>query len=183
MKTIIHTALAAAVAVGSLIGGASAADRALVVYFSHSGNTRALAQQIHAQVGGDLVEIVPVKPYPADYGSCVDQAKKEKAAQARPAITVQGLDSLDAYSTIYLGYPNWWSTYPMPVATFLSQRDFSGKRVIPFCTHGGGGLGTSVSDLRAALPKARIGKPFACPGGSVRSASTASRVKEWLAAP
>ena len=110
--------------------------KVLVAYFSHSGNTRAVAERIAAATGADLFEIVPQKPYPAEYRAVVDQARREIAADYRPALKTD-LPDAGRYDVIYIGSPCWWSTVAPPVATFLAAHDFTGKTLIPFMTHEG----------------------------------------------
>ena len=152
-------------------GEVLAADRdsTLVVYFSRSGNTRKVAQLIHRQVGGDLVELKTLQPYPEDYDACVDQAKKEQEQQARPELATQIAD-MDRYRTIFVGYPNWWGTMPMALFTFFEKYDFSGKTIAPFCTHGGSRMGRSEDDIRRLCPKARVLRGLAVRGRSAASA-------------
>ena len=110
--------------------------KVLVAYFSHSGNTRAVAERIAAATGADLFEIVPQKPYPAEYRAVVNQARREIAADYRPALKTD-LPDAGRYDVIYIGSPCWWSTVAPPVATFLAAHDFTGKTLIPFMTHEG----------------------------------------------
>ena len=114
--------------------------KVLVAYFSHSGNTREVARQIGEATGGDLFEIVPATPYPAEYQAVVDQGKKEIAAGVRPALK-NPVGDLSQYDVIFVGSPCWWATIAPPVATFLTSCDFAGKTVIPFMTHEGSGMG------------------------------------------
>lgn len=160
-------------------GEVLAADRdsTLVVYFSRSGNTRKIAQLIHRQVGGDLVELKTLQPYPEDYDACVDQAKKEQEQQARPELATQIAD-MDRYRTIFVGYPNWWGTMPMALFTFFEKYDFSGKTIAPFCTHGGSRMGRSEDDIRRLCPKARVLRGLAVRGRS--AASAGKDVEAWL---
>ncbi|HIV99704.1 MAG TPA: NAD(P)H-dependent oxidoreductase [Candidatus Desulfovibrio intestinipullorum] len=160
-------------------GEVLAADRdsTLVVYFSRSGNTRKVAQLIHSQVGGDLVELKTLQPYPEDYDACVDQAKKEQEQQARPELATQIAD-MDRYRTIFVGYPNWWGTMPMALFTFFEKYDFSGKTIAPFCTHGGSRMGRSEDDIRRLCPKARVLRGLAVRGRS--AASAGKDVEAWL---
>lgn len=149
----------------------------LVVYFSHSGNTRKVAQLIHRQVGGDIVELKTLQPYPEDYDACVDQAKKEQEQNARPELVTQIAD-MDKYRTIFVGYPNWWGTMPMALFTFFEKYDFAGKTIAPFCTHGGSRMGRSEEDIRRLCPKARVLKGLAVRG---RNAGSAGKdVEAWL---
>ena len=127
----------------------------LIAYFSWSGNTRGIAEQIHQKVGGDLVEIEPVRPYSRDYNTCVEEARRDKDNRARPELKTR-LENMDQYEVIFLGYPNWWSTIPMPVATFLTQYDLRGKTIVPFASHGGGRLGHSLADISELSPGATI---------------------------
>ena len=160
-------------------GEVLAADRdsTLVVYFSRSGNTRKVAQLIHRQVGGDLVELKTLQPYPEDYDACVDQAKKEQEQQARPELATQIAD-MDRYRTIFVGYPNWWGTMPMALFTFFEKYDFSGTTIAPFCTHGGSRMGRSEDDIRRLCPKARVLRGLAVRGRS--AASAGKDVEAWL---
>lgn len=135
-------------------------QRVLIAYFSWSGNTRKLAQEIQRKVGGDLFEIKAASPYPTAYSACTKQAKMEQQADQRPALQKQ-LTSVEDYDVLLLGYPNWWSSMPMPVWTFLEACDWTGKQVYPFCTHGGGGFGHSREDLKRLLPGAKVESGFA----------------------
>lgn len=123
------------------------------------GNTTKLAGWIQKETGGDLFQIITTEPYSSHYDECLDRAADEKAAGARPALTVH-LDNMNDYDVIFLGYPNWWYTCPMAIFTFLEEYDFSGKTVIPFCAHGTGGLASSVKDITAALPDSTILEAF-----------------------
>ena len=128
--------------------------KVLVAYFSHSGNTRAVAERIAAATGADLFEIVPQKPYPAEYRAVVDQARREIAADYRPALKTD-LPDAGRYDVIYIGSPCWWSTVAPPVATFLAAHDFTGKTLIPFMTHEGSRMGRSEEDIRKLCPKSQ----------------------------
>ncbi|MDR1079636.1 MAG: flavodoxin [Deltaproteobacteria bacterium] len=149
----------------------------LVAYFSHEGHTKALAEIIHAAVGGDIYEIRTEKAYPADHDQAVTVGKEEQAAQARPSLA-GNMPDMSKYRTVILGYPIWWGDPPMGVYTFVENNDFSGKTVAPFCTHGGSGLSRSVESLQSKLPGAKV-----LPGLAVRSGSAASSgddAREWL---
>ncbi|MDR1535660.1 MAG: flavodoxin [Planctomycetota bacterium] len=140
---------------GGNAGESAAGRKILVAYFSWGGNTRGIAGEIHRQVGGDIVEIELVKPYSADYHTVLDEALRDQRAQARPELKNQ-VGDLGPYEVIFLGYPNWWASIPMPVATFLESYDFSGKTIVPFCSHGGGRLGQSVAAIAKLVPKSTI---------------------------
>lgn len=98
----------------------------LVAYFSWSGNTRGIARLLHQKIGGELVEIEPATPYSEDYNTCLEQAKRDQERAARPELKTHIAD-MTRYDVVFLGYPNWWATIPMPIASFLEQYDFSGK--------------------------------------------------------
>ena len=151
--------------------------RVLIVYFSHSGNTREMANQIHGIVGGDLFEIVTVQPYPQEYKAVIAIAKRERDSQFRPKLTKR-VESLDSYDLIFLGYPNWYGTLPMALMTFLEENDLSGKTIVPFCTHGGGGLGKGVEDIQRLAPRATLLEGLAVKGALVKTAK--GDVENWL---
>lgn len=155
-------------------------SKILIVYYSRSGNTEFMANLIHNQTGGDIVQIEPVNPYPADYDSCVELAKQELAADARPAVKTK-ISNMNQYDTIFVGYPNWWGTMPMPLFTFLSEYDFSGKRIIPFSTSGGSGLGQGPADIRSLCPVATLSEGLTIRSNSVKSVQTETDIKSWLA--
>lgn len=127
----------------------------LIAYYSWSGNTKTVAQEIQKIVGGDLYEIEAVDAYPKNYNACVDQAKQEIASEYKPKLKPNSIDT-SQYDTIFLGSPVWWYTVAPPIATFLSENDFSGKRIAPFCTHGGCGLSKCATDIAKMSPKATV---------------------------
>ncbi len=149
----------------------------LVAYYSYSGNTRYAAEQIQKATGGDLFEIKPVKAYPADYNACVDQAKKEINAGFKPELADK-VKEFAQYEVIFVGTPNWWSTMAPPVAAFLAGYDFSGKIVIPFVTHGGGGMARCEKDMQKACSKAIFGKGGAFTGRNIRNSGDA--IANWV---
>lgn len=149
----------------------------LVAYFSWSGNTKAVAEEIHKQVGGDIVEIVPATPYSETYSVTVAKAKTEQAANARPAINTKIAD-FDKYDVVFLGYPNWWGSFPMPVATFVETYKLDGKTVAPFFTHGGGGEQRCLSDLQKLTPNAKFTQDLVLSGSSAKNAQ--GQIKSWL---
>ena len=151
--------------------------KVLVAYYSWGGNTRFAAEWIQKLTGGTLFEIKPVKAYPADYGACVEQAKRECRDEFEPELATK-VDDFSKYDVIFVGTPNWWSTMAPPVRSFLSSYDFSGKTVIPFVTHGGGGMARCERDMRKVCPKAAFGKGGAFSGGSIRNAADA--LSKWV---
>jgi len=155
----------------------SGTKKILVAYFSLTGNTREIANQIHKIVGGDLFEIQPVKPYPTEHDAAVKLARQELASGDKPALKTK-VENIKSYDLIFIGYPNWCSTIPAPVKTFLSEYDLSGKTIVPFCTYGGGGLGRSVSDISKLCPKSTLLESVAIRGSDVKTAQ--NEVSEWL---
>lgn len=156
---------------------AEAGNGVLVLYFSHSGNTRRLAGMIHDRVGGDMVELKTVSPYPEDYDAVVDMAQEEQQRDARPEISTE-LPRLESYRTVFLGYPDWWGTMPMAFFTLLEKYDLGNRTVIPFCTHEGSRFGRSEDDLRRLCPRARMLEGFEVRGRRVSGAQ--EDVDEWL---
>lgn len=149
-----------------------AGKKILVAYFSHSGNTRAVAERIAAATGADLFEIVPQRPYPAEYRAVVDQAKREIAADYRPALKNDQPDA-GRYDVIYIGSPCWWATVAPPVATFLAAHGFAGKTLIPFMTHEGSRMGRTEADIRRLCPEATV-----LAGVPIRGSSAAQADRE-----
>lgn len=153
------------------------AKKSLVVYFSESGNTKRVAEAIHKKVGGDILEIRTVKPYPKDYDTLVNYAKDEQQKGIKPELSSQ-IPNLEEYEIIYLGFPNWWSSLPMPIHTFAEKSKLDGKQVAPFLTHGGGGTGHIPSDLKKLLPHSQIAKPLSVHG--TRSGNVEGEVDTWV---
>jgi flavodoxin len=153
------------------------AEHILIVYFSRSGNTRKIADLIHQEVGGTIHEIQPEVPYPSSYDAVVDQAEKEIQAGYKPALQ-STLDQIESFDTIFVGSPNWWNTIAPPVATFLSEYDFSGKTIVPFCTHGGGGLGRIGKDIAKLCPQSTILSSFEIYGSG--TGKVQAKVSAWL---
>jgi len=141
------------------------------------GNTEVVANMIQKMTGGDLFPIESVTAYPKDYTETTDVAKNELRAKARPKLTGR-VENMKAYDVIFLGYPNWWGTMPMPVYTFLESYDLSGKTIVPFCTHEGSGMGRSEKDIAKACPKSTVLEGLAIHGTSASSAE--SKVSSWI---
>ncbi len=164
----------------------------LIAYFSRTGeeynvgtitrgNTAIVADFIAQKTGADVFEIKPAAPYPDDYNACTELAKKELESNARPALANK-LDNLAQYDTIFLGYPIWWGKMPMIVYTFLESGDFGGKKIIPFCTHGGSGLAGTEHDLGKICPNAKVLSGLAIVGKRAQndSAGVQKDVNQWL---
>lgn len=150
---------------------------ALIAYFSWSGNTETVAQEIQAQTGADLFEIVPAEPYTDDYNELLDIAQEEQSSDARPAIS-ETVD-LSSYDTVYLGFPNWWGDMPMILYTFLDEYDLSGKTIAPFNTSGGSGFSGSLDTIAEMEPEAEITEGLSLGDGEAEDC--ADVVEEWLA--
>ena len=165
-------------------------NKKLVVYFSHKGenyskgkilnlekgNTEVAAEIISNIVDADIFEIVADKKYPFKYDNCIEIAKKELRDNSRSRLK----DDVDIkkYNTIFVGYPNWWGTMPMPVWTFLEGKDLKNKKILPFCTHEGSGLGKSESDIKKITSGAEVIKGLAINGSEVKKSE--NLVKKWL---
>lgn len=152
----------------------------LTAYFSHTGNTRYMAKQVHARVGGDLLEIKTVTPYLGDDREVHRIAREEKQRGFRPELATP-IPDMARYDTILIGYPCWWFTMPMAVFAFLEQAELSGKTVVPFTTHAVSGWGEGLADLRATLPRqAILAKGLALQGRRVREAGSERNIASWL---
>lgn len=163
----------------------------LIVYFSRAGhnyvngsivdlavgNTEVAAKMIKELTGGDIFEIKSVKNYSEDYRTCTEEAQAELRANSRPELA-ENLSGIDRYETIILCYPNWWGTIPMPVWTFLESHNFSGKMILPLCTHEGSGMGQSEDDIRKLCADAEIEKGLSIVGSKVPNAG--KNIESWL---
>ncbi len=137
---------------------APAADggkKILVVYFSHTGNTEKVAQLIQSKTGADIFKIETATPYPSVYRETTELAKQEKADNARPALKNK-VENMAQYDVVFVGYPIWWYTAPMAVATFADSYNFSGKTVITFCTSGGSPISDSTPDINKWFKGANV---------------------------
>lgn len=143
------------------------------------GNTEIICGIIGELIEADSFKIEMKEPYSPVYLTCIDQAKKDLRANARPEL-VRYPDSLDGYGTVILAYPNYWGTVPMAVLTFLERYDFSGKTILPLCTNEGSGMGSSERDIRKAAPGADVKKGLSITGS--QAADSKGSVQRWLAA-
>jgi len=165
--------------------------KSLIVYYSRAGsnyvggnivnlpvgNTEVAAHIIQSLTGASIHKIDTITQYPSDYHETTEVSKKELRQNARPELSTH-LADISEYDVIYLGYPNWWGTMPMAVFTFLEKYDFSGKTIIPFCTHEGSGLGRSEKDICKLCPTATVSRGLSIVGGSVRTAE--EPIRKWL---
>ena len=158
-----------------------AGAKALVVYFSATGNTKAVAETLAELQGADIFEIVPKQPYTDEDLNYNDRTTRATAEQndpnVRPAIS-GSITDFEQYEVVYVGFPIWWASIPMPIASFLEEYDFTGKTIIPFCSHGGGRFGQSLTAIAKLAPDARMGEGLSVhySGGN----SLPDDVAEWL---
>ena len=162
-------------------------QKALIVFFSHAGenysvgnikvgNTKIVADYIFEITGADQFEIVAEKNYDMPYMDLIKVAQDEAKAGELPAYI--GDVDVTPYDVIFIGGPIWWGTYPQVMFTFFKDHDLSGKTVIPFTTHEGSGLASTVRDVKKAWPKATVKDGFAIYGHEVRSGR--AKVEKWL---
>lgn len=149
----------------------------LVVYFSATGNTKAVAEKIADSTNGDLYEIVPAVPYTSadlNYNNSTCRANQEmNDPSSRPVIGSADVD-ISKYDTVIIGYPIWWGTMPRIINTFFDTYDLSGKTILPFCTSGGSGISKSVSDIKSAEPNADVKNGLRASGANDRN------LESWL---
>ena len=170
----------------------SAQGKALVAYFSRvgneysvgsitKGNTAIVAEIIAKKIDADIFEIKPVKNYPVDYNECTKVASREKATKARPEI-IGRVENFSDYDTIFIGYPIWYGDAPMVIYTFLESYDFSGKKIVPFCTHGGSGLSSTDQQITLVCPQSKILKGFEIRGATAQKnpSEAENKIVAWL---
>ncbi|MCR4951976.1 MAG: flavodoxin [Solobacterium sp.] len=165
--------------------------KTLIAYFSHAGqnyshgrirslsvgNTAVAAKKIHAMIDSDLFYIDTVRKYPDDHMKKIEIAKQEFNENARPELTAR-VENMDDYDTVIVAYPNWWTTMPMAVFTFLESYDLSGKKICPLITHGGSGFSNSLEDIRRLCPGSKITEGLAINGDDV--AESDKVIERWL---
>lgn len=138
--------------------------KVLVIFYSQTSNTKGVAQEIAKRMGADIEEIIPIEAYDTAFQATIDRCLKDRELGKTPEIKPIKAD-IASYDLIFVGYPVWFGTFAPPMATFLDKADLSGKKVVPFCTFGSGGLESSAKDLAAKQPNAEI-----LPGYGVRAA-------------
>lgn len=175
----VNAILQASAEVNNTNNGPSNKSKSLVVYFSMPetenadnmtedeensvviidgqvlGNTQYVATLIQEQAGAELFRIEPKTPYPTDHEMLVNMAQEEQTNNARPELK-NNIENLESYDRIFIGYPIWWSDFPMIMYTFFDENDFSGKEIIPFNTHGGSGLAGTVETIKELEPQANV---------------------------
>lgn len=150
----------------------SFAQKKLVLYYSETGSTKAVAEELQKQLQADIEAIEPVKPYSGNFQETMQRGQREMQSGETPELKALKA-KLSDYDVIFLGYPIWFGTYAVPIATLVKENDFAGKTLVPFCTFGSGGLNTSSDALKKALPKAKIQQ-----GYGIRTARVAAAAKE-----
>ena len=148
------------------------APKYLVLYYSQTGNTKIIADAIVEKLGADAEQVVSLTPYDGDFNATIERCMQEREAGTLPEVEPLKANLAD-YDVIFLGYPIWFGTYAPPMAAMIKSIDLAGKKVVPFCSFGSGGLDSSVRDLKAAQPEAEI-----LDGYGVRAARTAAIEKE-----
>lgn len=164
----------------------------LIAYFSHTGenygvgniekgNTHIVADMIAEQTGGITFEISTITPYPDAYDDCIEIAKQEQEENARPELAAS-VENMEDYDVIFLGYPIWWSDMPMAVYTFLESYDFSGKTIVPFCTHEGSGLSSTENSISETCPDSEVLAGFSIKGSVAQNSQDEAKaaVTDWL---
>ena len=147
----------------------------LIAYYSYSGNTKEVAQAIQKEIGGDLFEIKTEGTYPDEYRPMTVQAKQEIQDGYRPKLTTS-VENIAQYDTIFIGSPNWWGTITPQVSSFIETYDLSGKTVVPFITHGGGGgVQNTIKDMTAQCKGCKVNQ-----GGWVGYNSRTTGIAGWL---
>ncbi len=164
--------------------------KVLIVYLSRTNNTKAVAQIIQRQVGGMLVQLELINPYPEDYRAQVAQVVRENNAGFLPPLKTI-IDSSEQFDVVFVGFPTWDMKMPPPMKSFLRKYDMSGKTVIPFNTNAGYGVGSGFQTVKELCPKSKVLEGFSIQGGIERDgvlfvikgdkAEEAERgVKKWL---
>jgi len=141
--------------------------KVLIVFLSRTNNTKTLAEIIHKTVGGDLVALELVKPYPEHYQTTVDQVADENASGYLPPLKTT-IDNIEKYDVVFVGFPTWGMQLPPPMKSFLHQYDLSGKTVVPFNTNAGYGIGSSFETVKQLCPNSKLLEGFSTKGGVER---------------
>lgn len=141
------------------------------------GNTEYVASIISKTTGGDLFQIKTQRTYPGSHQALIDAAKEENDNHARPKLTTH-IKNLADYDVIFVGFPNWWYDMPMPLYTFFDEYDFSGKTVIPFCTHGGSRFSDAIKTIRVLEKDATVLDGYAVDRDRVPESE--ELVNKWL---
>ena len=142
-------------------------QKVLIVYLSRTKNTKAVAEIIHRQVGGDLVGLELENPYPTHYQTAVDQVAEENKTGYLPPLKTK-IDNIGKYDFIFVGFPTWGMQLPPPIKSFLKQYDLAGKTIVPFNTNAGYGVGSSFDTIKQLCSKSKILEGFTTKAGKER---------------
>ena len=148
--------------------------KSLIVYYSYSGITRRLAEDIALITDGELLELKPQDPYSFSYNTAVKEVRVQIEKGICPALMSSDVHVGD-FDTVFIGSPNWLKTFAPPVLSFLRATDLSDKTIIPFCTHGGGGFGNMIEEYQRECGASRV-----MPGLAVKGTYTFVEVQKWL---
>ena len=158
----------------------------LIAYYSHSANTKKLAELIGKVLKSEFQNIKidffytePEKPYSSNYNKVLDEAKRDIKNNHKPKLK-NSIDSIDDYDVIFIGSPNWWNTIASPVSSFINSFDFSNKIIMPFCTHGGGGAGIIRTDIEKLAKSKQIGKILSVYGNTSSINNSENEIKKWI---
>lgn len=164
--------------------------KVLIVYLTRTQNTKAVAEIIQQQIGGDLVALELENPYPSNYQAHVDQVAEENRTGFLPPLKTK-IDSIQNYDLVFMGFPTWGMQLPPPFKTFLSENNFAGKTIIPFNTNAGYGVGSGFETIKQLTPKSNLKKGLVLEGGKERESilyvmegeklkMVKSQVQKWL---
>ena len=167
--------------------------KTLIAYFSRAdenyfggamryvkvGNTEIVVNGMKELIDADTFKIEMKNPYSPVYMTCIEEAKKDLRAKARPELVALP-ESIEGYDTVVLAYPNYWGTMPMAVFTFLEAFDFTGKTILPLCTNEGSGMGSSERDIKKTCSGAEVKKGLSITGS--QAANSTASVQKWLSA-
>lgn len=173
MKSEIRYAIICCILIGLSLslgcskGQSTPSEKILIVYLSRTNNTKAVAEIIHKKVGGTLVALELEKPYPDHYQTTVNQVAEENRAGYLPPLKTT-IDSIEQYDVVFVGFPIWGMQLPPPVKSFLHQYELCGKKVVPFNTNGGYGIGSSFQTVKELCPDSDVLEGFTAKGGSER---------------
>ena len=158
----------------------------LIAYYSHSANTKKLAEIIAKVVKSELKNVTtdffytePEKPYSSNYNKVLDEAKRDIKNNHKPKLK-NSIDSIDDYDVIFIGSPNWWNTIASPVSSFINSFDFSNKIIMPFCTHGGGGAGIIRADIEKLTKSKQVGKILSIYGSASSINNSENEIVKWI---
>lgn len=150
-------------------------SKELVVFYSHSGNTKKVANIISKFTGADVLELIPEESYPSDLWETVDIFKEDMKNNSRRVLKPINVD-MSKYDTIYIGTPNWGNTVATPLLSFFDQYDLTDKKVLAFVTHGGGGLGKCANDIMKLSKSKMQQEALVFSGANVSE----GQIKSWL---